>query len=170
MTPKCRIIPGTGNKLLPRGVCSANVCLAQERGIISLAAPSGKWDLSAVPGGRLYCNLVKTKTSDAEMFVSHSWATQENTCSLLTQKVLCILQLSTQNTTQLQMSLSPALLCRQVLGRSPETWGDVTPDFFITRGDTPPDSFSLLYSKQGSALDLAFSDTQAATSVCTPIC
>lgn len=99
MTPKRRIIPGTGNKLLPRGVCSANMCLAQERGIISLAAPPLKWDLSAVPGGRLYCNFLETKISDAEMFVSHSWETQENACSLLTKEALCILQPSTQNTT-----------------------------------------------------------------------
>lgn len=47
---------------------------------------------------------------------------------------------------------------RQVLGRNPNTQGDVTPNFCTITGDTPPDLFSLLHSKLGSALDLTFSD------------
>lgn len=71
------------------------------------------------------------------MFMSHSWATQENAFVLFhLKKVLCILQLSTQasqNITPISnkplVSPAPIKSTMQVskafLGRNPKPWGDV---------------------------------------------
>lgn len=73
------------------------------------------------------------------MFMSHSWATQGNAFVLFRlQKVLCILQLSTQGSQNITPTSNEPLVIpapiksttqvgQALLGRNPKPWGDVPP-------------------------------------------